>query len=191
MTTTLPFYKQCEEILNHRSSTKVKMKQTFALLEQVLAYAKEHDLHSFSNEAFENGTEFVKTLNEIYADFHYSYPNLAILDDHVNLLANIKQQFKEEESCCFFPFTAALQGYAMNHDQERVHALKTFLLSSEPQQPLAIYHAIFSGLKIKPNQDLLVKYYQEVLAYEPSSSQEIKHLESIHEIYEALIWKKR
>lgn len=182
------FYTQAKEILEHRASTKVKMKQVLVLLEEMFMVAEENNLQVFD---FENKQECQEILHELYSDFHYSYPTCDVVDAHVHILANLKVQLQDEKEAIFFPFCACLQGYAMNHDQERIESLKGFLLKHYPQQPLATYHAIFSGLKVKPEQSLLEIYYKEVLGYEPNTDEEIKHLESIHEIYEALIWKKR
>ena len=191
MTTETNFYQQTDAIINHRASTKVKMKQLLQVLMDFDAYAKENQVTSFADAALSKGEELKTNIHTLYQDFHYSYPSVDVVVAHHNILEALRLQFTDDGDAWFFPFTAVLQGYAYNHDVENIDSLKQHLLSIYKKQSLAIYHAIFSGLKISCDQALLKQYYQEVVNVEPTSSDEIKHLEAIHEIYESLIWKHR
>ena len=173
-----------QEIKQHRSSTKVKMRQLLAVLEELDHEAKEQTMTTLDDE------EVVKAIHELYADFHYSYPSIEVVTAHKKMIDRLKNQFSNKEAF-FFPYTAILQGYASNHDIEDMEALKTDLLTTYPEHDLTIYHAIFSGLNIHPDQALLKTYYQAILTIEPKNEEDAKHLEAIHEIYESLIWKKK
>ena len=185
----MKFLNNIEEITNHRASTKVKMRQLLRVLDDLYTYSKTEQINTFSD--MEEGAKIKHAIHELYANFHYSYPTTDVIKMHEVLLEKLRLQFCHDQDAFFFPYTAILQGYAAKHAMDEVEKVKEHLLTHYQQQTFAIYHAIFSGLNINPDQDLLKTYYKAVLEIEPKNEEDSKHLEAIHEIYESLIWKKQ
>ncbi len=174
------------KILEHRSSQKVKNRQAISYIQEFIHLANMNNEHSF-----ENCLQIKDSLIELYKSFYTSYPNIDIIAQHALLLEDLRKQFTNEEETILFLETAILQVYAITHNQSCIDQWKQHLFTIYSSHPLQIYHAIFSGLKVKPEISLLKMYYEEMKDIEPSNLEETKHLESIHEIYEKLIWKKK
>lgn len=174
------------KILEHHSSQKIKNKQSLPYIQELIHDAKNNNTHSFTD-----CSSIKESLIELYKSFYLSYPTIDIINQHTSVLEDLRKQFTEDEETTLFLETAILQTYAMHHDELYINQWTQHLLKNYSSHPLQIYHAIFSGLRIKPNTTLLKTYYIEIKDIEPSDLEEIKHLESIHEIYEKLIWKNK
>lgn len=172
------------KIIEHHSSQKIKNKQSLPYIQELIHVAKDNHMHSFTD-----CLSIKDSLIELYKSFYLSYPTIDIINHHATVLEDLRKQFTKDEKTTLFLETAILQTYAMHHNETYINQWTQHLLKNYSSYPLQIYHAIFSGLRIKPNTILLKTYYKEMKDIEPSNLEETKHLESIHEIYEKLIWK--